>query len=134
MYFPQVKSKGWGRWLLLEIYSPRFICLPLKSINTVFYIINFKQKKDGKNRRTSSKEIRQDRYLGNLDVIQLRKRLVQEVIEEERSLSKTAQKLGIKLSTAKVIIKRFKEEGTFFQKKKDKEIRNNEAPISHDRI
>ncbi len=59
---------------------------------------------------------------------------MQEVIEDERSLSKTAQKLGIKLSTAKVIIKRFKEEGTFFQKKEDKEIRSNGAPISQDRI
>jgi transposase len=45
------------------------------------------------------------------------------VVDEERSISKSAKKLGIKLSTAKLIIKKYKESGSFFEKKKDRENR-----------
>jgi transposase len=48
------------------------------------------------------------------------------VVEDDRSLSKTAKKLGIKVSTAKAIVKRYKEHGTFFEIKKDREARMQE--------
>jgi transposase len=46
---------------------------------------------------------------------------VHDVLEDDRSLSKTANKLGIKLSTAKAIVKRYKEEGSFFETKRERE-------------
>jgi transposase len=36
------------------------------------------------------------------------------VIEDGTIISEAARRLGVKLSTAKLILKRFKEEGTFF--------------------
>ena len=45
--------------------------------------------------------------------------------EGQRPLSKVAKSLGVKLSTAKVIVKRFKEEGTFFQAKKNRKEKEN---------
>jgi len=46
--------------------------------------------------------------------------LVREVIENNSIISEAARKYGLKLSTAKLILKRFKEEGTFFESRKDR--------------
>lgn len=56
----------------------------------------------------------------NHTITQSRKKLVKLVIEDERSLSKSAAKLGIKLSTAKIIIKKYKLTGEFFESKADR--------------
>lgn len=59
---------------------------------------------------------------------QTRKKLVELVIEDQRSISKTASKLGIKLSTAKIIIRKYKLTGEFFESRTDKakrELRQN---------
>jgi len=53
-------------------------------------------------------------------IIQNRKLLVELVVQNERSLTKTAKKIGIKLSTAKLILRRFKKTGTYYQTEKQK--------------
>jgi len=53
-------------------------------------------------------------------IIQNRKLLVELVVQNERSLTKTAKKIGIKLSTAKLILRRFKQTGTYYQTEKQK--------------
>lgn len=66
--------------------------------------------------------------------IQTRKQLIYSVIEDDRSISKTAKKLGIKLSTAKVILKRYKTDGSFFETKADKQKRNEDVePLENGR-
>lgn len=45
------------------------------------------------------------------------------VLEESLSIGKSAKKVGIKLSTAKLIMKKYREEGTFFESRKDKKDR-----------
>jgi len=42
---------------------------------------------------------------------------------KKQSIAIAARRLGIKLSTAKLIIKKFKEDGTYFERKEDKIIR-----------
>jgi len=44
-------------------------------------------------------------------------------LTKKQPIAKAARRLGIKLSTAKLIVKKFKEEGTYFEKKEDKIIR-----------
>jgi hypothetical protein len=63
------------------------------------------------------KEIRSDLHSGSSLIIQRRESLVQTVIEKGLPLSKAARRFNIKLSTAKLILKRFKETGRFFPKK-----------------
>jgi len=46
--------------------------------------------------------------------------LVKEVIQNNSIISEAARKCGLKLSTAKLIFKRYKEEGTFFESRKDR--------------
>jgi hypothetical protein len=58
-----------------------------------------------------------------LSLTKTRQRLVREVMEEKRSLMLTAERLRIKLSTAKVILKRYKTKGTFFETKNDQRKR-----------
>jgi len=55
-----------------------------------------------------------------LHLYQKRKRLVAFVVEEGYLISKAAHKLNIKLSTAKLIVNRFRRDGTYFQSKKEK--------------
>jgi len=43
-------------------------------------------------------------------------KLTHYVIEREMSIAKAARKLNIKLSTAKLIIRKYKLEGTYFEK------------------
>jgi len=38
-------------------------------------------------------------------------------------VAKAARKIGIKISTAKLILKKYREEGTFFEKIKDRKER-----------
>lgn len=53
------------------------------------------------------------------------------VLEECLSIGKSAKKVGIKLSTAKLIIKKYREEGTFFESRKDKQnrLKNQETQL-----
>lgn len=55
------------------------------------------------------------------------------VIDDSLSIAKSAKKVGIKLSTAKLIIKKYKQEGTFFESRteKKKRIENQETPLEH---
>jgi transposase len=53
----------------------------------------------------------------NSTLSQKRKQLVKEVIENNQLISKAAKKLNLKLSTAKLIVKRYREEGSFFESK-----------------
>lgn len=50
-------------------------------------------------------------------VTQKRKKLIYFVTEKSYSIGKASSRLKIKLSTAKMIVKRYKEEGTFFEPK-----------------
>lgn len=56
------------------------------------------------------------------------------VLEKNQLISKAAKKLNLKLSTAKLIIKRYKEDGTFFESKTEmakrlkKEVKAIEKP------
>ena len=47
-----------------------------------------------------------------------REQLIKMVVEDDKHINKAAKKLGIKYSTAKLIIKKYKETGTFFVKRK----------------
>ena len=49
--------------------------------------------------------------------IKKRQKLVNLVLSQQSSIAKAARKLMIKVSTAKLIIRRFKQTGTFFEKK-----------------
>jgi DNA-binding MarR family transcriptional regulator len=49
-------------------------------------------------------------------------------LEKKYSVGRAAHRLKLKLSTAKMIIKKFKESGAFFEKKFDKK-RNKETSI-----
>lgn len=42
--------------------------------------------------------------------------MVDRVVVQLQSIAKSARELGIKPSTAKLIVKRYKEEGTFFER------------------
>ena len=58
-----------------------------------------------------------------------REQLIRMVVEDDKHINKAAKKLGIKYSTAKLIIKKFKETGTLFVKKKPiKDTIPKEAP------
>lgn len=54
---------------------------------------------------------------------QKRQQLVDMVVHEERSISKIARRLGIKLSTAKLIIRNYKTDGRLFESKADRAVR-----------
>lgn len=47
-----------------------------------------------------------------------REQLIEMVFEKNRPINKASKRLGIKYSTAKLIVKKYKETGTFFMKKK----------------
>lgn len=49
--------------------------------------------------------------------MQQRRRLIEDVEKNGVSIVQTAKNLSIKLSTAKLILRRFRESGTFFNKK-----------------
>lgn len=51
--------------------------------------------------------------------------LVREVIENNSNISEAARKYRLKISTAKLILKRYKEEGTFFESRKNRRERVN---------
>jgi transposase len=63
--------------------------------------------------------------------IQKRVRLTSLVFKNSLSISKAAKMLGIRPSTAKLIIKKYKQDGTYFQSKKDKQksLENKETPL-----
>jgi hypothetical protein len=44
-------------------------------------------------------------------------------LEDSWSIAKSAKKVGIRLSTAKLIIKKYKEEATFFESRREKSKR-----------
>lgn len=48
------------------------------------------------------------------------------MMDEGIAISSASKRLGLKLSTAKLIVKRYKDEGTFFEAKrsKDKRVHN----------
>lgn len=52
-----------------------------------------------------------------MPLTQKRKKLIFFVIEKSYSIGKAAARLKLKLSTAKMIVKRYKDEGTFFEPK-----------------
>lgn len=52
-----------------------------------------------------------------LPLMQKRKKLIFFVTEKSYSIGKAAARLKLKLSTAKMIVKRYKDEGTFFEPK-----------------
>jgi transposase-like protein len=62
-----------------------------------------------------------------LPSLQTRKRLVRLVISKGFSIGKAARKTRVKLSTAKMIVKRFRTSGDFFESKKDRAERQNQA-------
>ena len=47
-----------------------------------------------------------------------REQLIKMVVDDDKHINKAAKKLGIKYSTAKLIIKKYKETGTLFVKRK----------------
>jgi len=53
-----------------------------------------------------------------------RKRLVELALEQKLSVKRICQRLSIKLSTAKQIIKKFRDTGTFFTKKSHSDNQN----------
>ena len=48
--------------------------------------------------------------------------LINEVIEKGKSVNSSAKKFGIKCSTAKIIVRRFKETGTIYVRNKGQGI------------
>lgn len=66
----------------------------------------------------------------NNSLLKKRRDLTTLVLEHSLSIHKAAKKTGIKLSTAKLIIKKFKRDGTYFETKEDKKRReeNQETP------
>lgn len=52
-----------------------------------------------------------------MPLTQKRKKLIFFVTEKSYSIGKAAARLKLKLSTAKMIVKRFRDEGTFFEPK-----------------
>jgi transposase len=55
-------------------------------------------------------------------------RLVELVYSESLSIGKACKMLSIRPSTAKLIMKKYKEEGTFFEKRSDKLARLSTIP------
>jgi hypothetical protein len=49
--------------------------------------------------------------------------LVDLVLKKSYSIATSARRLGIKLSTAKLIVKKYREEGCFFEKREDRKAR-----------
>jgi transposase len=54
-----------------------------------------------------------------LPLSQTRIKLIKLVLERSASIAKAASKLSLSLSTAKLIVKRFKTTGTIFQKRNE---------------
>ena len=69
------------------------------------------------NENKPATKIRQDFPQSNSLSIQRRMQLVELVVKSNKSISKAAKMLSIKLSTAKLIVKRWRDDGTFFQSK-----------------
>ena len=69
-----------------------------------------------------------------LHLSQIRQSLVDRVLRQLQSIAKSAKELGIKPSTAKLIVKRYREEGTFFERGGDRKIKgkNQKALVGGD--
>ena len=69
-----------------------------------------------------------------IHVSQIRQSLVDRVLIQLQSIAKSAKELGIKPSTAKLIVKRYREEGTFFERGGDRKIKgkNQKALVDKD--
>jgi len=65
---------------------------------------------------------------------QIRQSLVDRVLVQLQSIAKSARELGIKPSTAKLIVKRYREEGTFFERGGERKVnaKNQKALLDGD--
>ena len=74
------------------------------------YVRRIKEKRQGQT-------LCQNQYNRIFDDIKRRQQLVELVIDKNYSIGRASHRLKLKLSTAKMIIKKYRDHGTFFEKK-----------------
>lgn len=71
---------------------------------------------------THRKQYQRITYAVHFILIQKRLRLIELVIEKKYSICRAAVVTGIALSTAKIIVKRFRKEGTVFVRREERNM------------